>query len=137
MGDPITPSIHGGASSATEQVEHAEPASQALYSASTVARLRQNQDQLRVTKAQAITDATRSALRTPDAVIETIMGIQGLQDNLDKITSKIAALATEDIQPSDILTMRDMKKGGATETEIANWFSTNQTKINRLLNGRD
>lgn len=105
------------------------------FSRSTRAHINVVKDQLIETKKSMLNDMSRCQFPTQQDVVSAIMDLQAIQQNLDRLEKKVVANIASGFSPTDIETMRAMKRNGVVETEIAHRFCTNQTKVNRLLNG--
>ena len=117
------------------QVAINEASARTPLSASTAARYRQAKESFEVAKEQAIRDlATNSALQ-PQEMMDSMVCIQEMHRKIDSFTAEIAKTSNAAITPSDSSTMRQMRAAGATDAKIAEWFDTNQTKVNRTING--
>lgn len=117
------------------QVAINEASARTPLSASTAARYRQAKESFEVAKEQAIRDlATNSALQ-PQEMMDSMVRIQEMHKRIDSFTAEIANTSNAVITPNDAPTMRQMRAAGATEAKIAEWFDTNQTKVNRTING--
>lgn len=117
-------------------VYQTESRSDSTISASTVARYRKAQKAHEEAKESAIRDLTSNAnLSAQDATI-AMMQIQRLHKQAAECTATISRMCTSEIQESDAQAMRSMRREGATDTQIAEFYGTNQTKINRMINGK-
>lgn len=112
-----------------------ESHSNSTLSASTVARYRQAQKAHEVAKESAIRDLSSNPNLSAQEAADAIMQIQRLHQQSSQATLTIAEMCTTEIQESDASTMRAMRKEGATDAQIAEFYGTNQTKINRMING--
>ena len=119
----------------TPIVIQSESRSDSSVSASTVARYRQAQKAHEVAKESAIRDLSSNPNLSPQQATTAIMQIQRLHQQSSQATETIAGMCTTEIQESDAPTMRAMRKEGSTDAQIAEFFDTNQTKINRMING--
>lgn len=117
------------------QVEQSESPASAQLSASTAARYRQAKEAHETAKEQAIRDLTRNINLTPQQMMDAMVDIQGAHKHIDSFTTRIAEVANTEITSSDADTMRKMRADGATDAKIAEWFDTNPTKVNRMING--
>ena len=110
-----------------------ESKAEAKFSRSTIAHIETSKEQLVNTRKSMLDDMSKGQFSTPQDAINAIMELQSIQGSLDKLSDKIQGNTTSDFSSSDVDTMKEMKRNGATETKIATRFDTNQTKVNRLL----
>jgi DNA-binding protein YbaB len=125
MPDPIVPSK-------TQQVVQAE----ARYSRSTAANLNDAADKLTATKKSMLEDMSRGVFQTPQDALDAIMQLQSIQNQVVALQSSITEKTASGFSAKDVQTIEDMKREGKSEEKIAELFGTNQTKINRLRNGK-
>ena len=117
------------------QVEKSESPASAQLSASTAARYRQAKEAHETAKEQAIRDLTSNIHLTAQQMMDAMVDIQNAHKQIDSFTTRIAEVANTEITPTDATTMRKMRADGATDAKIAEWFDTNPTKVNRMING--
>ncbi|HDG1697570.1 TPA: hypothetical protein PFE29_004463 [Kluyvera ascorbata] len=117
------------------QVEKSESPASAQLSASTAARYRQAKEAHETAKEQAIRDLTSNINLTAQQMMDAMVDIQNAHKHIDSFTARIAEVANTEITPTDATTMRKMRADGATDAKIAEWFDTNPTKVNRMING--
>lgn len=117
------------------EVVRDEATSAAPLSASTAARYRQAKESFETAKEQAIRDLATNPNLKPQEMMDAMVNIQSMHQKVAEFTSEIARLANADITPNDAPTMRKMRAEGTTDAKIAEWFDTNQTKVNRMING--
>jgi hypothetical protein len=127
MPDPL-------ATSNTQQVIVVK--AEAKYSRSTIANLNDASERLTETKKSMLDDMSRGVFETPQDALDAIMKLQHIQNQVVALKDSIAGKATFGFLPKDIETIEDMKRQGKSEEKIAALFGTNQTKINRLRNGK-
>ncbi|MCK7358507.1 hypothetical protein UXP70_16370 [Enterobacter cloacae] len=116
------------------QVEKSESPSPTQLTASTTARYRQAKEAHEAAKEQAIRDLTSNISLSPQQMMDAMVVIQDMHRQVDSFTTRIASIANTEIAPNDATTMRDMRANGATDAKIAEWFDTNPTKVNRMIN---
>lgn len=68
-------------------------------------------------------------------MLDAMVRIQEMHGKIEAFTAEIATTAVGTITPNDAQTMRKMRADGATDAKIAEWYDTNQTKVNRTING--
>jgi hypothetical protein len=117
------------------QVVRAEVRASAPLSASTTARYRQAKEGFEVAKEQAIRDLAKNPSLEPQEAMNAIANIQNMHKKIDHFTTDIANMANSELTADDAPTMRQMRKEGATDAKIAEWFDTNPTRVNRMING--
>ena len=117
------------------QIEKSESTASAQLSASTAARYRQAKEAHETAKEQAIRDLTSNINLTPQQMMDAMVDIQNTHKHIDSFTTRIAEVANTEMTSTDAITMRKMRADGATDAKIAEWFDTNPTKVNRLING--
>jgi response regulator RpfG family c-di-GMP phosphodiesterase len=127
MFDPV-------AQSSTQQIVVAK--ADAKYSRSTIANLNDAAEKLTQTKKSMLDDMSRGAFQTPQDALDAIMQLQRIQNDVDALKDSISKKATEGFGAKDVETIEEMKRQGKSEEKIAELFDTNQTKINRLRNGK-
>ena len=127
MFDPV-------AQSNTQQIVVAK--ADAKYSRSTIANLNDAAEKLTQTKKSMLDDMSRGAFQTPQDALDAIMQLQRIQNDVDALKDSISKKATEGFGAKDVETIEEMKRQGKSEEKIAELFDTNQTKINRLRNGK-
>lgn len=113
---------------------HVESRAEAKFSRSTSAHIEASKEQLVRTRKSMLDDMSKGQFSTPQDALDAIMELQTIQQNLESLSTNVKQNSSQDFTESDIETMREMKQEGVTETRIAQRFSTNQTKVNRLLN---
>jgi hypothetical protein len=126
MPDPIVPS------NTQQQVVQAK----AQYSRSTAANLNDAADKLTATKKSMLEDMSRGVFQTPQDALDAIMKLQNIQNQVVALQNSISEQTTSGFSAKDVETIEDMKREGKSEEKIAELFGTNQTKINRLRNGK-
>lgn len=119
----------------TAQVAINEASARTPLSASTAARFRQAKEGYEVAKEQAIRDLTSNSSLKPQEMLDAMVRIQEMHGKIEAFTAEIATTAVGTITPNDAQTMRKMRADGATDAKIAEWYDTNQTKVNRTING--
>lgn len=118
----------------TESVSHVVQPS--VVSHATVALYEQSRDNLIQAQTQLVNDIVRSAASNPNETMTLIQRAKHLQEQANQFTQDIGSQVTGDFTPQDVNVMRDMKDQKVTEANIAKYFHTNQTKVNRLLNNK-
>lgn len=117
-------------------VQPAKPqAENIVYSKGTVARLNETRDRLQQAKKSMLDDLSKTSFKNPLEVSNNVMELQKIETEINNIKNKVEASSTKDFNKDDVLLMSDMKKRGIKEEKIAEFFDTNQTKVNRFLNG--
>jgi DNA-binding protein YbaB len=109
---------------------------EAKFSRSTIANLNDAAEKLTETKKSMLDDMSRGVFQTPNDAINAIMKLQEIQNSVVALKDSIAQKATSGFSPKDVVTIEDMKRLGKSEEKIAELFGTNQSKINRLRNGK-
>jgi len=117
------------------QIAISEASSRTPLSASSAARFRQAKEGFEVAKEQAIRDLTTNSSLKPQEMLDAMVRIQEMHGKIEKFTAEVASTAVATITASDAQTMRKMRADGATDAKIAEWYDTNQTKVNRTING--
>lgn len=107
-----------------------------VVSHATVALYEQSRDNLIQAQTQLVNDIVRSAANNPNETMTLIQRAKNLQEQANQFTQDIGSQVTGDFTPQDVDVMRDMKDQKVTEANIAKYFHTNQTKVNRLLNNK-
>lgn len=136
MGSDST-GLNGNSSSTTvtiESVVHVEQ--QSKVSHATVALYELTRDNLIQAQTQLVKDIVHTAASNPDETIALLQSAKRLQEQADTFTKDIGTKVTGDFTPQDVSVMRDMKEQKVTEANIAKYFHTNQSKVNRLLNNK-
>ncbi len=119
-----------------EQTQIIVSAQQAQFSKSTVAQLNETADRLKDVKKSMLDDMSNGAFDTPQQALNASVELQGVQNKINALKTQIEGNISKDFSEKDIETIESMKKRGLTEEKIAEHFGTNQTKINRLRNGK-
>lgn len=127
MSNPIEPGD-------TSQV--VEVRAEARYSRSTIANLNNVADNLIETKKSMLDDMSRGVFQTPQDALDAIMKLQNIQGQVSALKDSITLKAASGFSAKDVETIEEMKRQGKSEEKIAALFDTNQTKINRLRNGK-
>ncbi|MDR5643250.1 MULTISPECIES: hypothetical protein [Burkholderia] len=109
---------------------------EARFTRSTIANLNDAADRLVETKKSMLEDMSRNVFKTPDDALQAIMTLQNIQNQVTTLRDSMAQRTNEGFTPKDIETIEEMKRQGKSEEKIASLFGTNQTKINRLRNGK-
>ncbi|MDQ1207260.1 hypothetical protein QE380_000183 [Acinetobacter baylyi] len=117
------------------QVSTTESHSNSSISASTVARYRQAEWAHEAAKECAIRDLTVNSNLSAQEITTAVMQIQRFHQNAQNCTATIQAMSNPEITDQDATTMKSMRKEGLTDAQIAELFATNQTKVNRMING--
>jgi len=102
----------------------------------TVARYRQAHDAALQAQEQLVKDIIRVSSTEPDTTFALLQEAKELREKIEGFTDKIAQRTEGDYTPHDVDVMRDMKSGKIPEVKIAEYFSTNQSRVNRLLNNK-
>ncbi|HEX8591742.1 MAG TPA: hypothetical protein VF682_00440 [Pseudomonas sp.] len=111
-----------------------QPAAQATFSKTTMAKVRLTQQHLTDTKASMINDMSTQRL-SPQAMFEKIDQLQKIQVSLDAVAGAVEETVPEVFTDEDAVGMRTLKKEhDLTDVELAKLYDTNQSKVNRLLN---
>ncbi|MEX3614666.1 MAG: hypothetical protein VB141_13145, partial [Burkholderia gladioli] len=97
---------------------------------------RQAREGFEIAKEQAIRDLATNPNIKPQEMMDAMIHIQSMHQKNVEFTNKIAQLANADPTPNDAHVMRKMRAEGATDAKIAEWYDTNQTKVNRMINGQ-
>jgi hypothetical protein len=106
-----------------------------IFSRSTLAHVAAVHEQLVDTKKSMLDDMSKCRFASPSDVLEAIDSLQKIQEKVDDLQKVVESKSAADFTQNDLKTMDEMKRKGATEAVIAHRFQTNQTKVNRLLNG--
>ncbi|HCW0462642.1 TPA: hypothetical protein OW393_001730 [Pseudomonas aeruginosa] len=93
-------------------------------------------DKLVQAKKSLLDDLSRQTFETPQQAMDAVMKLQHLHTQVAQFRDQIQANAAEDFTSRDIETIEEMKQKRIPEEKIAEYFGTNQTKINRLRNGK-
>lgn len=112
---------------------HAEVQVAATFSKASRARLNEAREKLIETKKQMLDDLSRQHFTSPLEAAQSIVQLQGIQCQVDALADRMQSQSSDEFTKSDVETMREMKHEGRTEAKIAEFFDTNQTKVNRLL----
>lgn len=115
---------------------HSEVPAQQTFSRSTLARVEQSKGALEAVQQSLMVDAVKIPGNDPQALMDIIIQAKGIQKSIDDLNVNIANNVAPNFTAADVNTMREMKAKNVPETEIADLFHTNQTKINRLVNGK-
>lgn len=126
MGDPVV------FESATECVVQSEV--EATFSRATRAKLNETREYLAQTKRSMLDDLSRQRFPTVETVAQAVMDLQGIEDQIVSLSDKLGRASASNFSDEDVAVMKQMKQR-YTEVQIAHFFETNQTKVNRLLNG--
>lgn len=118
----------------TSQIENVNQRSSISHA--TVARYRQAHDSAIQAQEQLVKDIVRVAASEPQTTLALLTEAKELREEIERFTGKISQQASGDYTPQDLEVMRDMKNNKIPEAKIAEYFSTNQTKVNRLLNNK-
>ena len=127
MGDQFHPSA--------PVVIQAEATAQSNFSLGTVAQIKAGQEQLIAVRRSMLDDMARRPFTNPEEGMLLVMDLQQVQSQLNALEARVSAQSSPKITSRDLELMRSMKRDGDKETTIAARFGTNQTKVNRLLNG--
>ncbi|CAE6837136.1 hypothetical protein [Paraburkholderia aspalathi] len=109
---------------------------EARFTRSTIANLNDVADRLVDTKKSMLEDMSRNVFKTPEEALEAIMELQKIQTQVTTLRDSMAQRTNPGFTSKDIETIEEMKRQGKSEEKIASLFGTNQTKINRLRNGK-
>lgn len=108
----------------------------ARYSRSTIANLNATAEQLVATKKSMLEDLSRGRFSTSQHALDSIMELQKIQDRVDALKASVEQTTTPGFTARDVETIEDLSRQGKSEEQIAALFKTNQSKINRLRNGK-
>ena len=106
-----------------------------IFSRSTLAHIAATHEQLIDTKKSMLDDMSKCRFATPADILIAIDSLQKIQEKVDELQKVVESKSASEFTQDDVKTMEEMKRKGATEVMVAQRFQTNQTKVNRLLNG--
>lgn len=114
----------------------AENPAKTNYSKMTLAKAVVAKTAMEELQKSVIADVVKIPGNDPQAVMDIILKTKDIQTKIDELSSHIAEHTSSDFTDRDVASMREMKGSNMPETTIAEYFGTNQTKVNRLLNGK-
>ncbi|CED61891.1 4-diphosphocytidyl-2-C-methyl-D-erythritol kinase-4-(cytidine-5'-diphospho)-2-C-methyl-D-erythritol kinase [Moritella viscosa] len=122
----------GGADSSQQQQQQT---SESTFSQSTMADMRDTQAKYQRTQQSMALDLAKNSGDDPQQMLNLLMEMKRNQNNMDSFAAKIES-DVSDFTHSDTENMRDRRKRGETDAQIAKSFDTNTSFINRRINGK-
>nr|WP_288500455.1 hypothetical protein [uncultured Pseudomonas sp.] len=125
--DPLTPT--------TVQVAPAQATTQ-NYSRRTLAHFKETAEKLVDVRRSMLDDMSRRPFQNPQEGLQAIMELQNIQNQVSELQKTIQSGVAEDFSSKDVEAIEAMKQRKVPEEKIAEYFDTNQSKINRLRHGK-
>ncbi|EGQ7648620.1 TPA: hypothetical protein ACPJ0G_002835 [Vibrio alginolyticus] len=134
MGD-IFGSNSGDSGVSDSSYQQQQESEQNTYSQRTMAQMRDTQAQYERTQQSMALDLARNSGDNPQAMLDTMVEMKDNQRRMDELAAKIQDNVS-DFNQHDFNDMRERRKNGQTDAQIANSYSTNASFVNRRINGK-
>ncbi|HCG9862106.1 TPA: hypothetical protein NJ925_004659 [Vibrio parahaemolyticus] len=134
MGD-IFGSNSGDSGVSDSSYQQQQESEQNTYSQRTMAQMRDTQAQYERTQQSMALDLARNSGDNPQAMLDTMVEMKDNQRRMDELAAKIQDNVS-DFNQHDFNDMRERRKNGQTDVQIAISYATNASFVNRRINGK-